>query len=100
MSVPSVGVVYVCVGQTYSRLALLSISYLRRNGYRGAIRVVTDSRSRRFDQLDCEMLWAEAGHTGFASRHYKTQLDRLAFDMTLFMDADAVPIAPVGHIWR
>jgi glycosyltransferase involved in cell wall biosynthesis len=100
MSVPSVGVVYVCVGQTYSRLALLSINHLRQHGYRGAIRVVTDSRSARFGQLDCEVLDAEPSHTCFASRHYKTQLHRFAFETTLFLDADAVPIAPVGHIWR
>jgi glycosyltransferase involved in cell wall biosynthesis len=129
MSEPALGVIYLGIGRAYADLALLSIAQLRRLGYVGAIRVMTDAGRRPFEALDCEVFavssvlpedapqrkmgLADIGsdtlsaadryflrQRGYASRHYKTQLNRIGFEATLLLDADAVPVAPLGRIWR
>jgi hypothetical protein len=97
---PSLGVVYLCFGEVYLQLTALSISQLRRCGYAGPIRILTNARSFDFRDRSCEVLRVPSVGTGFATRHYKTQINKFAFDTTLLLDADAIPIAAIGHIWR
>lgn len=97
---PTHGVLYVCFGETYKRMATLSVSLLRRFGYAGPVRIVTDSSGWIDDRLQCELIEVPLRGLGFATRYYKTQIHHYAFDVTLFLDADTVPIAPVAPIWR
>jgi hypothetical protein len=94
------GVIYVCFGAIYKEFTALSIAHLRRLGYAGPIRVVTDGAPFNFLDEGCEILRVAGDADGFASRHYKTQINKFGWETTLFLDADAIPIAPINHIWR
>jgi hypothetical protein len=94
------GILYIALGQTYRDLVSTSIGSLRRHGYCGSIRVVSESgRGILFDS-GCELIEVSAVDEGFGSRFYKTRLDKFAFDTTLYLDADVLIIAPVNHIWH
>jgi len=94
------GVLYLALGDAHRGLAAASIACLRRYGYHGAVRVVTDQPDWLPTELHCETVQVPHAGDGLASRHYKTQLLRFAFDSTLFLDADAVPIGDITDIWK
>ncbi len=91
------GVLYLAMGDDYRQLALASIASLRRYGYDGPVRVVTDQSGWLPPELRCELV--VPGPDGLAARHYKTQLVSFAYDLTLFLDADAIPLDDIGGIW-
>ena len=95
-----IGILYLCFGEMYKEFTALSMAHLRLRGYPGPIRVVTDSAG--FDTSDdlCEVIEVCDYGERFASRHYKTQMNQYAWDTTLFLDADAIPVAPINHVWR
>jgi hypothetical protein len=97
---PTLGVLYVCFGEPYKKMATLSVSLLRHFGYDGPVRIVTDSDGWIDESLQCELIEVPFRGLGFATRYYKTQLHHYGFDVTLFLDADTVPIAPITSIWR
>lgn len=97
---PNLGVVYLSVGEKYKQLTELSISFLRGFGYCGPVRVLTTSNHWKLDHLDCEIIKVPFRGLGFATRHYKTQINQYGFDTTLFLDADTLPIANIRPIWR
>jgi hypothetical protein len=94
------GVIYACFGETYKRLTALSVAHLRRLGYAGPVRILTDKSHFDFGDEGCEIIPLASNAGGFESRHYKTQINRFGWETTLFLDADAIPIAPINHIWR
>ncbi|HWF37505.1 MAG TPA: hypothetical protein VG322_03235 [Candidatus Acidoferrales bacterium] len=94
------GVIYVAFGETYRKLAVLSISYLRRYGYSGPVRILTDFSGWDLSCLDCEVLEVPSTGPGFGTRHYKTRLNEYGFDTTLFLDADTVPVSSIDDIWN
>jgi hypothetical protein len=94
------GVLYLAIGDEHRTLACASISCLRRYGYRGPIRVVTDQPGWLPPELLCEQVLVPGAADGLASRHYKTQMIRFAYDLTLFLDADAIPVNDICGIWR
>jgi hypothetical protein len=96
----SLGVVYLCLGELYAEFAERSLWHLRRLGYSGPVRVVSDIDLPDFRLGDCELVEVAPGDDGFRSRHYKTQINKFGWETTLFLDADAIPIASLGHIWR
>lgn len=96
----SIGVVYLCFGEMYMEFAARSIWHLRRTGYTGPVRVVTDTGIPSLHQERCDLIRVPPVSGSFGSRHYKTQINRFGWDTTLFLDADAIPIASLGHIWR
>jgi hypothetical protein len=96
----SLGVVYLCFGKMYREFTALSISQLRRLGYSGPVRVLSDRDSHWFRGNNCEFVRVRSAGEGFATRHYKTQINKYGWETTLFLDADAIPIAPINHIWR
>jgi hypothetical protein len=96
----TVGVVYLSFGQEYKALTILSLSFLRRFGYAGPVRVVTDSCNWNVGHLDCELMLVPFRGMGFATRYYKTQIHQYAFDTTLYLDADTLPIASIRPIWH
>lgn len=97
------GVIYVCFGETYRLLTVLSVSYLRRTGYSGPIRILTDDPRLNLGPLGCEVL-SFPSCSGFSTRHYKTQLHKFGFDSTVFLDADTIPLASLspafGQSWK
>jgi hypothetical protein len=95
----SAGVVYVAFGAAYRELAVLSILWLRRFGYSGPVRVVTGEEYWPADFLGCEIVRVPHVGDGFTTRYYKTQINNYAYDTTLFLDADTLPVASVGKIW-
>lgn len=97
---PRVGVVYLSFGEEYKALTTLSVSFLRGFGYAGPIRIVTDSKDWTVDQFDCDLALVPSRGLGFATRYYKTQINQYAFDTTLFLDADTLPIASIRPIWH
>ncbi len=94
------GIIYISFGEFYRDLTTLSISSLRRFGYSGPVRVLSDSQDWDIDRLDCEILEVPSAGEGFGTRFYKTQVNEYGFDTTLFLDADTLAIAPIGHIWH
>jgi hypothetical protein len=94
------GVLYLAVGGEHRELALASVSCLRRYGYRGPVRVVTDQPGWLPPELGCDQVLVPDAGTGLAARHYKTQLDRFAYETTLFLDADAIPVGDISGIWE
>jgi hypothetical protein len=94
------GVVYVSFGELYRDLTILSVSSLRRFGYRGPVRILSDDGNWDIDHLDCEVLEVPSAGGGFGSRFYKTLVNEYGFDTTLFLDADTLIVAPIGHIWH
>jgi hypothetical protein len=66
----------------------------------GPIRIVTSSNAWNLDHLGCEIVRVPSRGRGFATRYYKTQINQYAFDTTLFLDADTLPIASIRPIWR
>lgn len=97
---PGLGILYMSFGAVYKDMARLSIRLLRRFGYSGPIRILSDCQGWMPEDLDCELLSVPNPGLGFATRHYKTQINKYAFDITLFLDADTLPIAPIRTIWR
>ena len=96
---PSRGVLYLALGSGCRHLTIASVSALRRYGYRGPVRVVTDDPSWVPPALDCDVVVVPDVGDGFSTRHYKTQLLDFAYDMTLYLDADAIPIADIDEVW-
>jgi hypothetical protein len=94
------GVLYLAIGENCRMLTTASVSALRRYGYRGPVRVVTDKPGWLPAKLGCESVLVPEVGEGFAARHYKTQLFQFAYDTTLFLDADAIPIGNIEGIWK
>jgi hypothetical protein len=93
------GVLYLAIGDEHRELARASISCLRRYGYRGPVRVVTDQPGWLPPELLCEQVLVPDVADGLASRHYKTQMIRFAYNLTLFLDADTIPVNDISDIW-
>jgi len=66
----------------------------------GQIRVVTDSEDAELVSLGCEICRVKYGATGFEARAVKTRIVEWSFDLTLYLDADTVAIAPIGDVWE
>jgi len=96
----NLGVVYLCIGQKYQRLAEMSISFLRAFGYSGPVRVLTAGKNWKLGHLDCEIIKVPFRGLGFATRYYKTRINQYGFETTLFLDADTLPVANVRPIWH
>jgi hypothetical protein len=96
----SLGIVYLCLGELYAEFAERSLWHLRRFGYSGPVRVIGDIDLPAFRLDDCEFIEVPPSSDSFSSRHYKTQINKFGWETTLFLDADAIPVAPLGHIWR
>jgi hypothetical protein len=96
----SSGVLYLAIGDEYRTMTIASISSLRRYGYRGPIRVVTDKHGWIPSRFGCESTVVPNAGDGLASRYYKTQLFRFAYDVTLFLDSDAIPVGNIDDIWE
>jgi hypothetical protein len=96
----SLGIIYVSFGDLYRDLTTLSVASLRRFGYRGPVRILTDVSEWNIDHLDCEVIAVESVGGGFGSRFYKTLVNEYGFDTTLFLDSDTLAVAPIGHVWR
>ncbi|WP_233860283.1 glycosyltransferase [Paraburkholderia sp. HD33-4] len=88
---------YLALGPEHAALAALSISFLRRFGYSGPIRVVTDAAVWPEHDYDCEIVKIKVEH---APRWYKTQINQFGFDVTLFLDSDILIISKIDHIWE
>jgi hypothetical protein len=100
MTSPDTGIIYIAFGELYRKLAVLSISYLRRFGYFGPVRVLTDLHGWNLSQLGCEVIEvSDSGHP-FGSRRYKTRLTEYGYNTTLFLDADTLPLCSIGRLWR
>jgi hypothetical protein len=95
-----VGVVYIAFGEVYRQLTVLSISFLRRFGYSGPVRVITDFHAWDLSQLRCEVVEVPNLGDGFGTRHYKTQITKYGYDTTLFLDADTLPVSSIDDIWK
>lgn len=93
------GVLYLALGPGYRYLTLASISALRRYGYRGPVRVVTDDQDWVPPALNCEVVVVPDVGDGYSTRHYKTRLLDFAYDLTLYLDSDAVPITDIDEVW-
>lgn len=93
------GVLYLAIGDDARNLTTLSISFLRRSGYRGPVRVVTDSEQWACEEPGVERVTVPAIQDKWGSRQYKTQLNRFGFPVTLYLDADTLPIAPLDSVW-
>jgi len=96
----SQGVLYLALGELYTKLATDSARTLRLHGYDGPVRVVTDVPSHDLVDLECETLVVGSLPGGFASRFHKTQLYRWSFERTLFLDADTIIISPIEEVWE
>ncbi len=100
------GVLYLSIGEHFTALTQQSVDYLRRTGYDGPIRVVTDADNWAGDwtgdwtgNADVELVYVPPVEGPWGSRHYKTQLNQFAFDTTLYLDSDTLPIAPIDPLW-
>lgn len=93
------GVLYLALGLGYRHLTIASVSALRRYGYRGPVRVVTDDPGWVPPALNCEVVVVPDVGDGFPTRHYKTRLLEFAYDLTLYLDSDAIPIADIAEVW-
>ena len=93
------GVLYLAIGEEYCGLTIASISSLRRYGYDGPIRVVTDMPGWLPSEFECEIIVVPDASDGLASRSFKTRLFEFAYKSTLFLDSDAIPIGNVNDIW-
>lgn len=94
------GVLYLALGERYHGETIASITSLRRYGYRGSIRVVTDDPDWMPAHLECETVQVPVVGDGFATRYYKTKLYEFGFSTTLFLDSDAIPIGDIETIWQ
>ena len=94
------GVLYLALGCGYRHLTIASISALRRYGYRGPVRVVTDDPSWVPPALNCDVVVVPDVGDGFPTRYYKTRMLEFAYDMTLYLDSDAIPIADIDEVWN
>lgn len=97
---PATGVVYLALNDSYRDLTAASVSALRRYGYQGPVRVVSDKAGWLSPGLGCEDSIVPAVGDGYAVRYYKTQLLRFAYDWTLFLDSDAIPVSGIDGIWE
>ena len=95
----SKGILYLAIGELYKNHTLNGIKALRRLGYSENIRVITDVMNWESEELDFELILVPALKYRFSSRYYKTQLYQYAFDLTLFLDADTIPISSIEEIW-
>ncbi len=96
----STGVIYISFGEMYRDLTTLSISSLRRFGYGGPVRILTDRQDWDIDHLDCEIVDVPSAGEGFDTQFYKTQLNKFGFPVTLYLDADTLPISSIDQIWK
>ncbi|MFO0758529.1 MAG: hypothetical protein U0359_18700 [Byssovorax sp.] len=94
------GVVYLALGAEHVSLAATSVSFLRRFGYRGKVRVVTDHASFPAADLDVEVVSIAQAGPPYSARHYKTRICAHGFPVTLFLDTDILPIAPIDPIFE
>ncbi len=94
------GIVYLSIGDNYTHLTTQSVSFLRRFGYTGPIRVVTDVKHWADRDLEFEVVQVPSVDDRWGSRHYKTQLNAFGFPVTLFLDSDTLPIASIEPIWN
>jgi hypothetical protein len=92
-------VLYLAVGEEHVKLAALSILFLRRFGYVGQVRVVTDAQiwPNKDPEIDIVRVPSSAVERG--ARNYKTQMNQFAYPMTLLLDADTLPISSINGIW-
>jgi hypothetical protein len=81
-------------------MTILSISWLRRSGYSGPVRVVTDIQDWPVDRLGCEIERVPSVGEGTPTRGYKTRMDIYGYDTTLYLDADTLPVSTISGIWR
>jgi glycosyltransferase involved in cell wall biosynthesis len=95
---PQAGVLYLAIGEDYVDLTAQSIAFLRRHGYDGPVRVVTDQEPWP-DASDIEFVRVPAVAGEWGSRYYKTQLDQFGFSTTLFLDSDTLPIGSIEPLW-
>jgi hypothetical protein len=93
------GVLYLAIGEEYRGLTIASVSSLRRYGYDGPIRVVTDMPDWLPSGLACEIIAVPDASVGLAARSYKTRLFEFAYESTLFLDSDAIPVRNISDIW-
>jgi hypothetical protein len=93
------GVLYLALGSGYRHLTIASISALRRYGYHGPVRVVTDDPTWVPPALDCDVAVVPDVGDGFSTRYYKTRMLEFAYDMTLYLDSDAIPITDIDEVW-
>lgn len=96
---PSSGVLYLAIGDEDRKLAVASISALRRYGYSGPIRVVTDAPDWLLARFECQTVAVPEIGTDNARCYYKTRLFEFAFESTLFLDPGAIPIGDISDVW-
>lgn len=94
------GVLYLALGGEYARLATIGVRQLRAHGFTGPVRVVTNVLGNELPELGCDIVPVNHTGRGFESRHYKTRLFDWAFDITLALDADAIPIGPIDTVFE
>ena len=94
----SSGVLYLAVGDEDRELTIASVSSLRRYGYHGPIRVVTDEPDWLPAGLECQSA-VVLGVGADDARYDKTKLLEFAFESTLFLESGTIPIADVNDIW-
>jgi len=100
-------VLYLSVGdREFTDYTLYSINSLRRNGYKGFIKVIHDDRYdivRRGKNLGClfQKVPLLKSDDKFSSRFYKTRLYEFSnFEENLFLDCDTVVNNNIEGIWR
>jgi hypothetical protein len=98
VSEQSSGVLYLAIGDEDRKLTIASVSSLRRYGYYGPIRVVTDEPDWMPSRFECQsVVVPDVGADD--ARYYKTRLFEFAFESTLFLDSGAIPIGDINDIW-
>ena len=93
------GILYLALGAEHASLTTLSISSLRRVGYSGPIRVVTDADACSPENRDSEIIPLDTKGNPWSPRYFKTQINRYAFPTTLFLDTDMIAISPIDSLW-
>ena len=94
------GVLYLAIGEACVELTMLSMRFLRDTGYKGPIRVITDLDLRDEEGLRYEVAKVPSIEGAWGSRFYKTRLNQFAYPVTLYLDCDTLPIAPVDLLWQ
>lgn len=96
------GVLYVCLGVHFI-YAIPSIESLRKSGYNGPIRVITDFDFWP-DNLNIEIIKVsieENRNDSFANRYFKTKMYDFTFDgYTLYLDCDTIIERPIDSFWE
>jgi hypothetical protein len=94
------GIVYLAVGDEHVALAAVSVAQVRKVGYRGPIRIVTDATTWPGGDPEVELVTVSGDVRWVAPRHHKTTIFDHAYPITLFLDADVIPIAAIDAIWQ